>query len=592
MKTNKLQVIKNNGVTFYVDDYRCCVDMDIEKNVEEVIVPEKIRYIMALPPKCFANVKTLCIGKDVETIQIENSMFPNVRKVKSDSPHFKDGTMLIESLCKGEVLKLDNSFCLKPEEVLDLSDITDIELHALSNCAAGAIVNCNALQDIKQETLLESDIPVEYLESCRVFMMGDIIVGFKPHGDCIIPSHAKCVAFGTEGPQYNETLLVECNKAINGNTILTYPTHVIFNGADHLNVDTLTNFRKAVIDFGPNITEYVKKDGIIYTSDMETLCLVDITLEGHIEIPDSVKTIYHHAFSGCKWITSVTIPDSVEKVGCGAFSNCNSLKHIHIGKNVKNMQSCFFHAGLTDVSFPGILETIADNMIEHCPALQYMKINEGTKKVLCRYQDTNHPLTLELPSTILKVSDNLMECISKLILHTEKIPESMIKQLTMHKLTTCKKLYFSNADFSYTKEEAIENYEIMCVETQVRTYYIPMCVTDSGAKKITDALEQAGSDTPANFYQYCKYAEQKLPFAFLEFQTNQDEKTKKFLKKNRKKIVNDLIERNLEEEVMIFLKFDILSKPMVKDVYDILAETNMEDAKDYAMQLMQKKMKK
>lgn len=49
-----------------------------------------------------------------------------------------------------------------------------------------------------------------------------------------------------------------------------------------------------------------------------------------IILPETLKTINDHAFSGCSSVSRITIPKSVVKIGNSAFSPCNNLSAVYI----------------------------------------------------------------------------------------------------------------------------------------------------------------------------------------------------------------------------------------------------------------------
>jgi hypothetical protein len=54
-------------------------------------------------------------------------------------------------------------------------------------------------------------------------------------------------------------------------------------------------------------------------------------------IPNSVKSIGDHAFSGCTDLTSITIPNSVTSIGDYAFWECSNLTSVTIPNSVTNI---------------------------------------------------------------------------------------------------------------------------------------------------------------------------------------------------------------------------------------------------------------
>ena len=66
----------------------------------------------------FPNITSLKIGEKVTSIKMLNKTFPNIREVKSSSPHFLSGDMLIKNIknFSGESFNiLLNAFCRKAE---------------------------------------------------------------------------------------------------------------------------------------------------------------------------------------------------------------------------------------------------------------------------------------------------------------------------------------------------------------------------------------------------------------------------------------------------------------------------------------------
>lgn len=54
-------------------------------------------------------------------------------------------------------------------------------------------------------------------------------------------------------------------------------------------------------------------------------------------VPDFIRHIEHHAFSGCDFIKNITIPNSVTSIGADAFSGCTNLTSITIPENATNI---------------------------------------------------------------------------------------------------------------------------------------------------------------------------------------------------------------------------------------------------------------
>lgn len=61
-----------------------------------------------------------------------------------------------------------------------------------------------------------------------------------------------------------------------------------------------------------------------------------------IILPETLKTINDHAFSGCTSISRITIPKSVIKIGNSAFSPCNNLSAVYIASTYISVDNYAF----------------------------------------------------------------------------------------------------------------------------------------------------------------------------------------------------------------------------------------------------------
>lgn len=82
-------------------------------------------------PPCFPEVTELKIGEHVEEIVIPNRMFPNVRKVISNSSSFLSGEYLIQ---KAGLKILLNTFCRRKSETINLLGVQKIGAFAFDGC--------------------------------------------------------------------------------------------------------------------------------------------------------------------------------------------------------------------------------------------------------------------------------------------------------------------------------------------------------------------------------------------------------------------------------------------------------------------------
>ena len=96
---------------------------------------------------------------------------------------------------------------------------------------------------------------------------------------------------------------------------------------------------KISIDSGSK--NFAVKNGALFSKDGTKLFLVPRNVE-KFNIPNEVKSIEEHAFSGCDKLKSIGLPDSMEEIGSCAFEMCYALESITIPKNVNSMGHSVF----------------------------------------------------------------------------------------------------------------------------------------------------------------------------------------------------------------------------------------------------------
>ena len=128
---------------------------------------------------------------------------------------------------------------------------------------------------------------------------------------------------------------------------------------------------------------YSSQRGILYNKSKTIIIHVPKLITGHVDIPDSVTSIWHNEFLNCDGLTSITIPDSVTSIGNKAFYNCSGLTSITIGKGVTSIGSYAFYgcSGLTSIAIPGSVTSIGSSAFERCSGLTSITIPDSVKSI-------------------------------------------------------------------------------------------------------------------------------------------------------------------------------------------------------------------
>lgn len=369
-----------------------------------------------------------------------------------------------------------------------------------------------------------------------------------------------------------------------------YSSTLIFNAEDDIDENEFANLKECCVKVSPANKHYVDINGIIYTADMKHLVKcnqLDMGLR-KVVIPDSVEKICKYAFYKDTSLESVEIPDSVKEIGECAFTGCRNISSLKLPDSIKKLgyRSLCGMNKLKELEIPGSIED-SNCYCELEGMTTAIKFGEGVSEVhissscaLTSYQSMVR--RVELPSTVTKFSDYRREELAHVrvvTLQTENIPQNLL-------LAMAPEMRYKPNGYSYSSCEALKN-EIYCIQTPERTILVPSNISEKSIQEINDTMNRIGAYIPANLFRYCKDIKQKLPMAFLEWQNSHDEATKRYLKRNRKKLVQDLIEEGMDEALARFLKTGIYGKKEIQDVYDIIAEADsMKMSKAYALDII------
>lgn len=391
MKKPEYTTICKNGVTYMMRNGICKNISSVDDSVEEVTFGDGIDIINIPEGNVYEQVKRICIGESVIGIHVPNSLFPNVREVKSSNDRYPSGTMLTEkefSFGK-ERICLKNSFCLRKDETLDLKGIYSIEGRALKNCSAGNVANTEDVKIFDRYAFSQTKLPGRKLpDEYGVRMIGTILVDMnKGCRKFVIPEDTTSIA-GEMYTYSTSTIDVRCSNEVffRYSNVLFWmrDCNIILNSRDHIDKSVFEKLHGSNIIFNTENYEYTVIDNIIYTKDMKTIVKCNRTGEDNrkVVIPDTVTEIGGYAFVNNSEITELEIPGSVKRIGSYAFANCVNLRSVKIENGVKELgNTCF--VGLTaleELKLPGSVDVV-DTVCNIQGKNRYIEINEGTKKI-------------------------------------------------------------------------------------------------------------------------------------------------------------------------------------------------------------------
>ena len=142
-----------------------------------------------------------------------------------------------------------------------------------------------------------------------------------------------------------------------------------------------------------------------------------------VQMSDSITSLSDCAFSGCRYLTSVTIGSGVRTIGIDAFNDCVNLKTLTIPDNVTMIESnVFFECdSLESVTIGSGLTTLFLPNFQACPSLTRITVSEDNtafssdangvlynkdKTALIRCPQGVPCTTFEIPESVEKIGED------------------------------------------------------------------------------------------------------------------------------------------------------------------------------------------
>lgn len=120
---------------------------------------------------------------------------------------------------------------------------------------------------------------------------------------------------------------------------------------------------------------FVTVDGLVLNKARNTVVCAAAGLSS-FSIPNTVSTIGKSAFSGCKYLRTLTLPDGVQYIDNSAFNGCTSLHSVNIPDRVIEIGSSAFHRceSLPSVDIPASVTFIGAGAFGGCTSLTEINV--------------------------------------------------------------------------------------------------------------------------------------------------------------------------------------------------------------------------
>lgn len=539
----------------------------------EEAVNKIVSYDFKSCGRTFPNVKKLVIGMLTKSVSIKNSLFPNVREVKSNTSSFKSGDMLVKQTeGSGDVLL--NTFCKKKDEKIDLKGIMIISDWAFDGCMSVNVLNEEEIRICERYAFNNSALLMQpFTDGLR--FAGRILIDAEEGADARLPKNFILIGIwiATDLRKLNSIRIEDYENLKMISFMTKGPKRIIF--ADKKKVgqkellQNVSNPKLEYFDLESRQRALKSIDGVLYSKKGDRLICCPAGRR-HLAIPEGVTEIEPRVFSCCD-IESVEFPDSLRIIGEGAFSHCDKLKSIKFGNGIEKIGSqnddegCFFAycTELEEIEFPPSLKYLGQNAFYGCKNLKRVRFNDGLMVIdKDAFNYCTNLKEVTLPYSLQEIGWHNFSCTEKINM---KFDVHLLAYLAMALAGSKPQDFYVDIFFSDLNRHVI----------------LPIFLILQGRGKLLTAIHK--SETVDDVIQNTKTLfregytfKSRYRTAIKQYQCLQLNEAKSFLIFDAEEIAADIIESDNEEDMVNLLMLGIIPEEHLKIIQDNIEITKPE----------------
>lgn len=539
----------------------------------EEAVNKIVSYDFKSCGRTFPNVKKLVIGMLTKSVSIKNSLFPNVREVKSNTSSFKSGDMLVKQTeDSGDVLL--NTFCKKKDEKIDLKGIMIISDWAFDGCMSVNVLNEEEIRVCERYAFNNSALLMQpFTDGLR--FAGRILIDAEEGADARLPKNFILIGIwiATDLRKLNSIRIEDYENLKMISFMTKGPKRIIF--ADKKKVgqkellQNVSNPKLEYFDLESRQRALKSIDGVLYSKKGDRLICCPAGRR-HLVIPEGVTEIEPRVFSCCD-IESVEFPDSLRIIGEGAFSHCDKLKSIKFGNGIEKIGSqnddegCFFAycTELEEIEFPPSLKYLGQNAFYGCKNLKRVMFNDGLMVIdKDAFNYCTNLKEVTLPYSLQEIGWHNFSCTEKINM---KFDVHLLAYLAMALAGSKPQDFYVDIFFSDLNRHVI----------------LPIFLILQGRDKLLTAIHK--SETVDDVIQNTKTLfregytfKSRYRTAIKQYQCLQLNEAKSFLIFDAEEITADIIESDNEEDMVNLLMLGIIPEEHLKIIQDNIEITKPE----------------
>lgn len=547
-------------------------DIIVDEETEELrlagiedAVDKFISYNFKNCGRAFPNVKKLVIGMLTKSVSIKNSLFPNVREVKSHDSSFKSGDMLVMQT-EGSGNALLNTFCKKKDEKIDLKGIRIIADWAFDGCMSANVLNEGEIQICERYAFNNSALLMQpFTDGLR--FAGRILIDAEEGADARLPKNFILTGIwtATDLRKLNSIRIEDYENLKMVSFMTKGPKRIIF--ADKKKIDAKELLHNVVnptleyFDIESRQRGIKSIDGVLYSKRGDRLICCPAGRK-HLVIPEGVAEIEPGVFSCCN-IESVEFPDSLRIIGEGAFSHCDKLKSVKFGNGIEKIGSQNDDEGgffaycteLEKIEFPPSLKYLGQNAFYGCKNLRRVRFNDGIKAIgKDAFNYCTNLKEVTLPYSLQEIGWHNFSCTEKINM---KFNVHLLAYLAMALAGSKPQDFYVDIFFSDLNRHVI----------------LPVFLTLQGRGNLLSAIHK--SETVDDVIQNTKTMfrdgytfKSRYRTAIKQYQCLQLNEAKSFLIFDAEEIAADIIKNDNEEDMINLLMLGIMPEKHLKIIQD------------------------
>lgn len=538
-----------NGVTYTFEEdgfANEAIDVDVQPGIEYLI----LEYGLNMPDskKSFPDVKCLTIKKDVQRIEIPNTLFPNVKRVASeDLRNFESGRYLVRNMVRRT---LKNVFCPAEDEVIEIPDVYYIGAYAFKDCKSTKIstrryISCD-------NNAFAGSAFMELKPVGGAYMAGSMIIGVDEDAkELVIPETATYFLNNRHDVTFLRKLCKSYDKIIVKNSSLFFKRVLYAYAAPkNLVIDCEVNEDKEDfciyikncsnlqnIQITDKSERYMTYDGVLYDKSGKTLLACPKNRHGAVKIKEGTKEIEKNAFFDSE-VEEIEIPDSVKSLEKAVFFNCRKLQKVKLSNSLTEIpDSCFdSNTSLREIVIPDSVRTIGpyafcSSGLENIHLGKHVKVIQHDALMDTKLKE------LRFPASVKELQDIGPLHASDVYLESSNIPSYFCSSVSETITFAC------DFDTLHKADSLAQPY--VKVHTPKRTVYFPSHILIDTSNELSDFIE-ARNDFPENMFPYAIDARIRFQIALAECRDLKSITAEKYLRKNIVDCVREFV--NIDEE--------------------------------------------